>query len=95
MGIASDIVEHLLWPGERSRGVHHPFGLASGGEMPGKRAGVSERGEGSGDVETVRVECFLEIGEKESTEQPREDAHGEKEARTTRDPARAVRREPS
>jgi hypothetical protein len=69
MGIPADLVEHLLWAGERSLRIHDPLGLPRGCEVRGEGAGVGERGEGSAELEAPRVVRLLEVLEKEATEQ--------------------------
>jgi hypothetical protein len=41
MGVAADIIEHLLWSGERRLGVDYPFAIIGVGEMFSESAGIA------------------------------------------------------
>src|SRR5271166_828859 len=92
VGVAGEIGEDGLRPGERPLGVDHPLGAAQRreggveGALVGERGEVAEEGEASGRMKG------REPFEKEAAEQAGEHAHGEEEAGLAGDPARTVRR---
>ena len=93
MGVAGEIGENGLWPGERPLGVDHPFAATQRceggveGAPLGKRGEVAEEGEPAGGMQG------FEAFEEEAAEQAREHAHRQKEASLAGDPARSVGRQ--
>ena len=87
MGVAGERGRHGLWPAERSLGVHDPFGLAERREKRRERFARRETGLTSNEQQLTGVEGDDEFFEEETTEQPRENAHGQKEAGPAGDPA--------
>src|ERR1700736_5065423 len=93
MGVARQIGENLLRPGERVLGVDDPFALTQRHEPVGEGVSV-----GQIDMLAVELELALAMGalqffEEAAPEQPREHPDREKEPRVARAPAVAVRRE--
>ena len=93
VGVAGEIGEDGLRPGERPLGVDHPLGAAQRreggveGALVGERGEVAEEGEASGRMKG------REPFEKEAAEQAGEHAHGQEEAGLAGDPARTVRQQ--
>ena len=56
MGVAADVIEHLVGPGEGRFGVDHPPGLSRRLEMVGKAVGIVEAVERAGEVQLARLE---------------------------------------
>ena len=93
VGVAGQVGEHGLRPGERPLGVDHPLGVAQrredgveGGLLAEGRE-VAEEDEASGRMQVS------EPFEEEAAEQAREHPHRQEEARFAGDPARPVRRQ--
>ena len=86
VGVAPEVVENLLGPGEGALGVDDPLGLAERLEVAGEGVGVIERGEGVAELEPAGAEGLLEPFEEEAAEQAGEDANGEEEAGAAGDP---------
>jgi hypothetical protein len=93
MGVARQIGEHGLWPGERLLGVDDPFGAAQRGEEGVEGCPVSKASMLPVEGQTA---VAMEPGqplEEPAPEQPGEHAHGEEEGRPAGDPLRSVRRQ--
>ncbi len=90
MGVAGEIGEHGLGPGEGRLGVDHPVELAQGREPSvegcwlGERVMLAEEREAAGRVGR------LQHLEEAAPEEPREHAHGQEEAGPAGDPFSAV-----
>ncbi len=93
MGIAADIVQHLLGPGEGAFGVHHPFRLAGRSEMAQQCLPLPQGFQRGKELQLSGVKGFEEIVEEKPAKQTRQDADGQKESGTAGDPLRAVRRQ--
>src|SRR5271154_7305012 len=93
MGVAGEIGQHGIGAAERSLGIDDPFGLAERREKRRERFARRETGSSSNEQQLAGVEGGLEFFEEEPTEQPRENAHGQKEAGPAGDPALIVQRE--
>ena len=93
VGVAGQVGEDGLRPGERPLGVDHPLGAAQRrkrgveGGFVGERREVAEEGEASGRMQGC--EAF----EEEAAEEAREHAHRQEEATLAGNPARSVRRQ--
>ncbi len=80
MGIAAEVGEHLLGPGEGWFGVDDPFALAPFGELGGEGFGCGKLGEIGEEVQLTGPVGGLEFFQEEAPEQAREGAHGQEEA---------------
>ena len=93
VGVAREIGEHGLWAGERALGVDDPFRSPQRrersveGGLVGERRELAEEGEAACGVKR------REPVQEQPAEQARQHAHGQEEAGTARDPARAVGRQ--
>lgn len=94
VGVAPDVVEHLLRARKGPLRVDHPVGLPRRLEMRGKARRGRQGVQGSGEVQPARVERVLEIAEEQPAEEAREHPDGEKERRAASDPAGAIEGEP-
>jgi len=56
MGVASQIVKHLLSPGERAFGVDDPFGPAKRPQVLGKTITVAERLQSRKELQLAGIE---------------------------------------
>ncbi len=72
VGVAADIVHHLLWPGERWLGVDDPFHVSHQIEMTGESLRIMECLKRSEEPQLAGVEGLLQILQEQSPEQPRE-----------------------
>jgi hypothetical protein len=69
VGVAADIVHHLLGSGERRFGVDDPFHMAHGIEMPAEYLRVSKGLEGREELEFAGIESLLQISQEQSAKQ--------------------------
>ena len=93
MGVAADVVEHLLRTRKRRFRVDDPFSLPGRLQMIGKATRLRQGLECPGEPELAHVERVVQIAEEEPTEEAREHPDGEKEASSAGDPSGAVVRE--
>ena len=95
VGVAGEIGEDGLRPGERPLGVDHPFRAAQRrergveGALVGEGREIAEEGEAAGRMQG------REPVEEEAAEQARQHAHRQEEVSLAGDPARPVRRRAS
>ena len=95
MGVASDIVEDLGWPGERPLRVDHPLGVPNWRQMPPERGGfmkVTVRGE---ELQLTGGEGLFEIVQEQASKHPREHCDRQEEPRPASFPAFTVQRDPA
>ena len=78
MGIAADVIQHLLWPSKRWFGIDVPFRPLQRSDIGAKLVRVAQFFDRAEEPELAGVEGLFQILQKQSTEQTREDAHGEK-----------------
>jgi hypothetical protein len=93
VGVAAEIGEHMVGPGEGRLTVDDPGVLAQRGEPRGKRRGRGERGQAAGEMQLAPVEGPPQAGEIAAAEDLRQGTDGEEEAGPSGHPARPVRRE--
>src|SRR3984957_12730514 len=93
MGVARQVGQNGRGSAERPLGIDDPFGLAQRREKRRERVARREIGVASNELQLAGVEGGQEFFEEKTAEQPREDAHGQKEAGPAGDPAQTVRRE--
>src|SRR5271167_541011 len=91
VGVAADIVHHLLWPGERWLGVDDPFHVAHQVEMTGESLRILECLKRSEKLQLAGVEGLLQILQEQSPEQPREHPYGQEKVGAAGDPAGTIR----
>jgi hypothetical protein len=93
--VAADVLQDLLWSGERALGIDHPFSPTHRGEVTlegGRLVQVSQGGE---ERQRAGAEGFLQGLGKKPPEQPRENPHRQKIAGSAGDPSAAIRRQPA
>ena len=95
MGVAGQIGEHRLGSREGPLGVDHPLRAAQRSEMGREGGRVGERRQIAVKGEPPGAMRSGEPVQEQPAEQAGEDAHGQEEAWSARDPARAVRSEPA
>src|SRR5262249_12953761 len=95
MGIARQVAQDPLWPGQRRLGVDHPLYLLQGREnlAPSRRDAPAL-------ALPLQVQPLLDSGlpqrcQERTPKQPAEDTHWQEEALGTGDPRRAIQRETS
>ena len=93
MGVARQVGQNGRGPAERSLGIDNPFGLAERREKRRECVARREIGVASNELQLAGVEGGQEFFEEETAEQPRENAHVQKEAGPAGDPAQTVQRE--
>lgn len=86
MGVAADVVHHLLGAGERRLGVDDPFRMAHGIEMPAENLRISKGLAGREELEFAVIESFLQISQEQSTEQGGQHPYGQEETGAARNP---------
>src|SRR5262245_46500493 len=62
MGVAAQIVQHLLRSAKGGLSVHHPFGTSQGSEIGGEAFGLRERSEGGEELEAPLCKRLLQQG---------------------------------
>ena len=88
MGIAPEIIQHLLRAAKRTLGIDIPFDLAQRPEMPGERTPApSKLSEITEEHELFFVECCLQALQEQPPIQSRQDANREEEVGPAADPA--------
>jgi hypothetical protein len=90
VGVAADIVHHLLGSGERRFGVDDPFHMAHGIEMPAEYLRVSKGLEGREELEFAGIESLLQISQEQSSEQAGQHPYGQEETGAARNPATTI-----
>src|ERR1035437_4550493 len=90
MGVATDVIQHLFWSGEGTLGIDHPFGLPYRFEIASKLAVIAKSLDRGEEVQLARIECLLQMLQKQTAEQERQHAYGQEEARFARNPARSI-----
>jgi hypothetical protein len=93
VGIAGEIAEHLLRPGERGLRVDDPIDPGQGVEPCCKGGRIGQGCECAGEAELTIGEGAAHLPQEQFAEAAGEHAHGQKEAGRTADSARLVRRE--
>ena len=94
MGVASQILQDLLWAGKRRFRVDHPLAFPRGGDSLLKTLPVAQRNKAGKELEFALVESLLEIlaqelkahFQEQAVEQAREHADGKEESRAASDP---------
>ena len=87
MGVASEVGEDLMGPGERGLAVHDPA-RGGGAREPVVRVVIAARGN------LAAIDGGLELGQEPTAEDLGEDPHGQKEVGAGGDPVGVPRVEP-
>jgi len=90
VGVAADVVHHLLGPGEGRLGVDDPFRMAHGIEMPAENLRVSKGLEGREELEFAGIESLLQISQEQSAEQAGQHPYWQEETRAARNPPTTI-----
>ncbi len=90
VGVAADVVHHLLRTGEGRLGVDDPFHIAYGIEMPAETLRVSNSLEGREKLEFAGIESLLQISQEQSAEQAGQHPYGQKETGAAGNPPTTI-----
>ena len=90
VGVAADVVYHLLGPGEGRLGVDDPFHMAHGIEMSAENLRVSKGLEGGEELEFAGIESLLQISQEQSAEQAGQHPYGQEETGAARNPPTTI-----
>ena len=92
VGVAPEVVEHLLGAGEGPLRIHDPVDGPELTEEAGEGAAIGQIGGAAGEGQLAGVEGALQAGEILRAKDGRQRPDGKQERRATGDPPRAVRR---
>ena len=95
MGIAAEIIEHLLGSAERSLGVDDPANGAQRPQAGSEDFGRRQAGQIAKKLELARIVSRLEAGQKKPAVETRQHLYRQKEARAAADPTGPVGRWPA
>jgi len=95
MGIAAEIIEHLLGSAERALGVDDPANGAQRPQAGSEGGGRGQAGQIAEEPELTRLERRLEAGQEKPAVETRQHLYRQKEARAAADPAGPVGRWPT
>jgi hypothetical protein len=90
VGVAADVVHHLLGSGERRLGVDDPFQVAHGIEMQAENLRISKGLEGREEPEFAGVESLLQIDQEQSAEPAGQHPYGQEEMGAARNPPATI-----
>src|SRR5215469_17840314 len=90
VGVAADVIHHLLWPGEGWLGVDDPFHVSYRIEVALKSLPISQGLERGEEMQLTRIEGVLEVGQEQAAEQAGQHPHGQKEVWAAGDPLGAI-----
>ena len=90
MGVAGEIVEHVMGAAEGRLGIHHPLGLRGRGEIGGEGVGVAQRFELRIEVQLTGPERAVQLFEEQPAEEPGQHPHRQEEAGAASDPVLAI-----
>ena len=93
MRVPTDVIEHLVGPGEGWLGVDPPVGLPGGLEMGGKVLPIVEGVECAGEVQLAGLERLAHGVEQQPANEPGEHPDREEEPGAARHPLRTIGRE--
>ena len=95
MGIPPDVVENLRRPGEGLLRVNDPPGVPQRRQVTAERGGFMEVAVRGEEIQRTGGESFHQVVQEQSPKHARQHLDREKEPRSARDPAFAVRRNPA
>ena len=90
VGVAADVVHHLLGSGEGRLRVDDPFQVAHGIEISAENLRISKGLEGREEPEFAGVESLLQIGQEQSAEQAGQHPYGQEEMGAARNPPATI-----
>ena len=93
VGVAADILHHLLGPGEGRLGVDDPFHMAHGIEMQVENRRVSKGLEGREELEFAGIESLLQISQEQLAEQAGQHPYRQEETGAARNPPTTIGRD--
>ena len=92
MGVAAEIIEHLLGSAERALGVDDPANGAQRPQPDSEGGWRSQACQIAKEAELARLESRLEAGQKKPAVETRQHLYRQKEAGAAADPTASVRR---
>ena len=95
MGVAAQVVQHILGATEGWFGVDHPLFSEQGPQPSRENLGVRKAGQISGEVKLATFKGRLETVDELAAEHTAEHRDGEKEARMGWNPVGVIEREPT
>jgi len=95
VGVAAEVVEHLLWSAEGRLGVDDPVDAARRLQLLGKASGFVEVDEGSAEDQLTGPEGLVESLKEQATEQAGQHANRQEEAGPAGHPTLAIGRQPA
>ena len=90
VGVAADVVHHLLGSSEGRLGLDDPFHVAHRIEMPAENLRISKGLEGREKPEFAGVESLLQIRQEQSAEQAGKHPYGQEETGAARNPPTTI-----
>ena len=90
MGVAREVGEHSIWPGEGGFGVEIPIGLSQACQGLTESLRVGQSGQLAGEGQLAGGMSLAELLEEQAPEQAGQHPHGQEEAWLAGDPALAV-----
>ena len=90
VGVAADVVHHLLGASEGRLGVDDPFRMAQRIEMPAENLRISKGLEGREELEFAGIENLLQISQEQSAKQAGQHPYGQEETGTARNPPTTI-----
>ena len=95
MGVAAEILEHILGAAEGWFGVDDPVFAKQRSQPGGEEFGLREQRQIPGKVQLATLKGGLESGDELAAKHPPEHGNGEKEARVRSNPAGVIEGEPT
>src|SRR6266513_2278472 len=95
VGVAAEILEHILGAGEGWLGVDHPVFAKQRSQPGGEEFGLREERQIPGKVQLAKLKGGLETVDELAAKHPPEHGNGEKEARVRSNPTGVIEREPT
>ena len=95
VGVAAQVVHHLLRSGEGRFGVNDPFQVVQRIEITAESLGILKGRERRKEAEFAGVEGLLQIGQEQSAEPAGQHPYGQEEIGAARNPAGTVGRDPA
>ena len=90
VGVAADVVHHLLGSSEGRLGVDDPFHTTHGIEMPEETLRISKGLEGREELKFAGIESLLQISQEQSSEQAGQHPYGQEETGAARNPSTTI-----
>src|SRR5215472_335091 len=93
VGVACQVLQHMVGTAERGLGIDHPLLAAQLGEHGVEACGASQRSQSTGKAQLLVSVSLLEKGQHLAAEQAPQHRHGQQESGAAGDPAGVIQRE--